>query len=116
VWAIATDTTGNQTQSAKISFTVADKTPPTVSITNPLNGSSVARNATVTIAASAQDASGVKKVEFYVNGSLSCTTTAAPYTCNWTVPHKAGASYTLLAKAYDPAGNIGTASVVVTSR
>lgn len=96
---------------------VSDTTPPTVSLTSPLNGATVTRKSTVTLSATAADEMGVTKVEFWVNGALLCTDTAAPYTCAWKVPNAANKTYILQAKASDAAGNLGTsASVSVTSR
>jgi glucose/arabinose dehydrogenase len=99
----------------RIGFNTGDNVAPTVSITNPANGT-VARKATVTIAATASDNVGVTRVEFLVNGALQCTDTAAPYTCNWRVPGAANKTYQLQARAFDLAGNLGTASVQVTAR
>ena len=89
--------------------------PPTVCITSPADGSVVSRNTKVIIAANASDYQGVRKVEFLVNNSLTCTDKVAPYTCTWKVPPIAGVSYALTAKAYDAVGNTATATVRVTS-
>jgi hypothetical protein len=92
-----------------------DTTLPVVNITYPTNGTVVARRSDVTIAASASDNVGVTKVVFYINNNVTCTDTAAPYTCGWTVPSNRSRTYTIVAKAYDAANNIGTNTVVVTS-
>ena len=65
----------------------ADTVAPVVAITAPANGSTVARRANVTIQATASDDVGVSRVEFFVNGSLRCTDTAAPFSCGWKVPN-----------------------------
>jgi subtilisin family serine protease len=111
----AFDVAGNATTSASRSVTVKDVTAPAVSLTSPANASRVAVGSTVTIAATATDATGVTKVEFSVNNVLTCTDTTAAYTCAWKVPSGANKSYTLVAKAYDAAGNTRTATVSVTS-
>ena len=90
--------------------TVSDTTSPTVSITAPSSGSSV--NGTVAITASASDNVGVSKVEFYVNSVLQAADTSSPYTFSWNTVSLVNGSYTLLAKAYDAANNIGTSSSV----
>jgi hypothetical protein len=90
--------------------------PPTVSITQPANGSRVIRSSTVTITASASGAAGLEKVAFYVNGALTCVAPFPPYSCSWRVPSAAGVSYTLRARAVDTAGRPATAEVTVTSR
>jgi hypothetical protein len=59
---------------------------------------------------------GMAKVEFSVNGSLACTDTTSPYTCSWKVTGRRGAAYTLVARAYDAAGNTADSSVHVTSQ
>ncbi|HJY29846.1 MAG TPA: PQQ-dependent sugar dehydrogenase [Pyrinomonadaceae bacterium] len=104
----------------RISFTGGggggDTIPPTVSITNPANGAIVARRSTVTITATASDNVGVTRVEFLVNGALQCTDTTAPYSCNWSVPNARNVTYQLQARAFDQAGNAGTASIQVTAR
>jgi len=93
-----------------------DTIAPTVSITNPANGASVARRTTVTITATASDNVGVTRIEFLVNGALQCTDTTAAYSCNWSVPNTRNQTYQLQARAFDQAGNTATASVQVTSR
>ncbi len=58
---------------------------------------------------------GVALVNFYVNGGLQCSGTGN--TCNWNVPAKPGAAYSLQAIAYDAAGNAGSSSMItVTSQ
>ena len=95
----------------------ADTAPPTVAITHPADGSTVARGSTVTIAADAADDVGVTQIQFRVNGSLKCTDQTSAYTCAWKVPNgRKSASYTIEAKAYDAVGNFATHSVTVTSK
>jgi len=93
-----------------------DAVPPSVSITNPANGAIVARRSTVTIAASANDNVGVTRVEFRIDGTLRCTDTTAPYSCNWSVPRTFNQTYQLQARALDQAGNVANASIQVTAR
>ena len=93
-----------------------DNIPPTVFITNPANGAIVTRKTTVTITATASDNVGVTRVDFLVNGSLQCSDTTAPYSCNWRVPAAMNRTHQLQARAFDQAGNIGTASIQVTAR
>src|SRR6185369_6262226 len=93
-----------------------DNIAPTVSITSPANGASVARKSTVTIAATASDNVGVTRVEFLVGNTLQCTDTTAPYSCNWKVPNTPNTSYQLSARAFDAASNVSTASIQVTAR
>ena len=93
-----------------------DTTPPTVAITNPANNATVAKKSTVTITATASDNVGVTRVEFLINGAVQCTDTTAPYSCNWKVPSGQSQTFQLAARAFDQAGNAGTASIQVMSR
>lgn len=93
-----------------------DNTPPTVSLTQPANGARVNRLSTIAIKASATDSFGVAKVAFYVNGTLTCVSPFAPYSCNWTVPNTSGVTYTIQARAVDTSSNTSSSSVNVTSR
>jgi hypothetical protein len=97
-----------------VSYTVpaGDTTPPTVTITAPVNGASVPRKSTVTIRVTATDTGGVTAVAFYVNGQLTCTDTTASYTCAWKVPASAGRTYKLQATATDAQGNVGASSLI----
>jgi hypothetical protein len=113
----AYDAAGNVGLSTNVSVTVnnavVDTTKPTVSVTAPASNAAVSGTAPVTV--SATDNVGVTKVEFYVNGALQGTDSASPYTFSWNTASVANGSYTLTAKAYDAAGNVGqSASTTVT--
>jgi hypothetical protein len=49
-------------------------------------------------------------VEWYLNGTLMGTSATAPVAFLWNTTNYVNGSYTLLAKAYDAAGNVGTSS------
>jgi hypothetical protein len=95
-----------------VNVVTVDTTAPTTAITSPLTGTTVPKGAVTTITASASDNVGVSSVKFYVNGTLKCTDTTAPYTCAWTVPNAPKKTYSLQSKAYDAAGNIGASALV----
>lgn len=84
-------------------MTQADTTKPTVDITAPADGSTV--NGNVVLKATATDASGISKVEFYAQDKLLGTDTTAPYEYAWDVANVANGTVTVVAKAYDTAGN-----------
>jgi subtilisin family serine protease len=114
----ASDAAGN-VGSASVTVTVSnsaivDTTPPTATITNPLNGAKV--TGTVAIAVAATDDVAVAQVSIYVDGVLKCTDTVAPYTCSWNTKKVAAGSHTIAATAWDKAGNKGTATPVVVSK
>jgi len=117
ITAKAYDAEGNVGQSAAAQVTVnnvvADVAAPAVSVTAPATGATV--SGTVSVAASASDNIGVSKVEFYVNNVLAATDTASPYTYSWNTSLVSNGSYSVMARAYDAAGNIGqSASVTAT--
>lgn len=90
-----------------------DVTPPEVLLTAPADGAQLSGH--VALAASASDESGVVKLEFYLNGSLLAVDGEAPYGYDWDTAAFADGEYSLQAKAYDPAGNVGSSSVVQVS-
>lgn len=102
----------NPTPSTPTSTPPSDTTPPSVSITNPLNGTTIIKKSTVSITANASDNMGVIKVEFYINSKLTCTDTSIPYFCSWKVPAVNNKAYKLQAKAYDAANNNITSFIV----
>jgi hypothetical protein len=112
----AYDAAGNATTSAPVTVSAVDTTNPTLSITSPSNFSSVSRNTTVTIRATASDNRAVANVQFFVNNTLRCTDTTSAYTCSWPVPSARGVRYTLRARATDTSGNVTERTVTVTSR
>jgi Zn-dependent metalloprotease len=84
----------------------ADTTAPTVSATE------TGTSGTITFNATASDNVGVSKVEFYVDGTLKGTDTTSPYSLTLDSTTLTNATHTLVAKAYDAAGNVGTSTSV----
>lgn len=87
-----------------------DETPPEVAITAPTAGSTVSGITVVT--ASATDASGVNRVEFFVDGELKGTDTTAPYSFDWDTAAVPNGSHTVTARAVDLVGVAATSSGV----
>src|SRR5437867_3743405 len=89
-----------------------DKTPPTVTITSPANGTTVF--GTVTVSAMATDNVGVAGVQFKLDGvNLGAEFTTAPYSISWDTTTSSNRSHILRAVARDAAGNQATATVNV---
>lgn len=95
---------------------VGDTQLPTVTLTNPKNGATVQRNSNLTISATATDNKGVARVEFSINGTLTCTDATAAYTCSWRVPNQKGVTYTITAKVVDTSANTASTSITVKSK
>ncbi|MHB8056969.1 MAG: Ig-like domain-containing protein [Desulfuromonadaceae bacterium] len=110
----AYDNSANVSQSANVTVTVnnvvADTTAPTVSVSAPANNATV--SGTVAVTASASDNISVGKVEFYVNGALKATDTASPFSYSWNTALVSNGTYSVMAKAYDAAGNVGQSAAV----
>jgi Zn-dependent metalloprotease len=67
---------------------------------------------TITLSATATDNVGVTKVEFYIDNALVGTSTTSPYSVTYNSANLANGTHSLVAKAYDAAGNIGTSTAV----
>jgi hypothetical protein len=113
----AYDAAGNSTISAPVSVTVAntvlpapDSTPPTVSLISPTSGQTL--SSVVTVSANATDNIGVTKVDFYRGTTLITTDTTSPWAITWDTSSVSDGTYSLLAKAYDAAGNVGVSSTI----
>jgi len=86
--------------------------PPTVSITSPSMGDTFIEETMIPIAVDATDDFGVDVVDFLLDGQLVFRDTAAPFQFTLDVP--IGVSTLALgARAFDPAGNEGTAQDVL---
>ncbi len=88
----------------------SDDEPPEVSITAPIDGSTV--SGTVDITASATDNVGVTQVEFLIYGYPISSDSSAPYVYPWDTTNFNDGIYTISAKAYDGANNVGASTAV----
>src|SRR2546428_5684781 len=106
------DAAGNLATSADFTLmTLIDTTPPTVSMTAPTAGATVA--GTITVSATASDNVGVVGVQFQLDGTnLGAEVMTAPYAVSWITTLAANGSHTLRAVARDAAGNTATATAV----
>lgn len=85
----------------------ADTTPPTVMITAPTAGQTIA--GTITVSAWTSDNVGAVGVRFRLDGAdLGAEDTTPPYDLSWDTRTTTNGSHTLIAMARDAAGNIGT--------
>lgn len=119
--AYAYDAAGNVGQSSHVSVSVSnavtppnpsDTTSPTVSFSAPADGSTIGKKMTITVAAT--DNVGVAKIELYIDGMLkSSLSGGTSLTYNWNTVKVAAGTHTIMANAYDAAGNIGTAKMTL---
>ena len=106
--------TGGQesTNSNMVVAAPPDIVPPSVSITAPANGASVA-GTTVVVSATASDNVGVVGVQFKLDGAnLGAEDTASPYTFSWNTTTVSNGVHSLTAVARDAAGNQTTSATV----
>jgi large repetitive protein len=118
----AADAAGNVDASpASRTWTVlappSDTTPPAVALLKPLNGAVVSgtlSEAAGNCEASASDAGGIDRVEFFVDGTLANTERSSPWACIVNTTSYPDGAHTIRAVAYDVAGNSSQAQVSVT--
>jgi hypothetical protein len=87
---------------------IYDTQGPALTITNPAEGSYV--TSAITVSVTASDASGIARVEFYVDNQLAATDTSSPYSYFWNVPGVPDGSHSVKAIAYDAVGHSSTAT------
>lgn len=87
-----------------------DSQAPTVAFTTP--GGTV--KGLVALNVTASDNVGVNRVALYAGGNLVATDIAAPYGFSWDSTTRADGATTLVAKAYDAAGNVASSTINVT--
>ena len=85
-------------------------TGPVTAITAPASGATV--SGTITVTATANDPGGIVRVEFVVDGDLKGTATSSPYSITLDTKTLSEGSHTLVSRAYNAAGNIGTSPSV----
>lgn len=89
----------------------ADTTPPTTSVTAPANGATV--SGTVAVTATASDNVGVTQMQILIDGSVAASNTnATSLSFNFNSTTVANGSHTIVSKAFDAAGNVGTSATV----
>ncbi len=116
--AVAVDAAGNAGTSAPVSVNianavVADTTAPTVTISNPVNGSTVSGKVSIKVSASDNlGAAGIKQ-DLYINSTRVARSTGGSLSYTWDTRKVKAGSYTLQAVARDTAGNTSTSAVVV---
>ncbi|GEP44389.1 Ig-like domain-containing protein [Brevifollis gellanilyticus] len=109
-WYAAVSDGSNATGSTSRIFTTAGNTAPSVSLTSPAEGASIALPAPISFAANATDPGGsISKVEFYAGATKVGEDDTAPYAFGWTA---VSGSYALTAVAIDNQGASTTSAVV----
>jgi hypothetical protein len=91
----AMDRAGNQAPQARVTYTVADRTAPTIAITTPADGALYALNATVKASYSCSDSSGV-------------ATCSGPVANGANIVTSSSGTFTFTVNATDTAGNAST--------
>jgi hypothetical protein len=103
---------GGTLQNTNISLTVIRSTTPpvpTASVSVPPDGTSV--TGLVNVAATGSDAVGVVKLEIYIDGALkACNFGATSISYPWDTTAVPNGTHTVLSKAYNAAGGVGTSS------
>lgn len=80
-----------------------DTTGPSLTIASPVAGSTVKKGSTVSINVNATDPSGIKRIDYYVDGFVVCINYGT--SCQWKVPNRK-ATFQIEVRAEDNAGNV----------
>ena len=97
-------------KAAAASISTVDTQAPAVAISAPLGSSSV--SGVVPVNVSATDNVGVARVELKVNGNTVAVDSAAPFALSWDSAGVVNGMASLVAYAYDAAGNVAASSAV----
>lgn len=89
---------------------MSDTQAPITSISAPLSNSKV--SGVITVNANASDNVSVSRVELYVGGVLHATDTGSPYQFSLDTKLKPDGNLSLVTKAFDAQGNVGTSTAV----
>ncbi|PYP86141.1 MAG: hypothetical protein DMG65_19500 [Candidatus Angelobacter sp. Gp1-AA117] len=88
-----------------------DTTPPAASVTSPANGATV--SGTVVVNASASDNVGVTQMQLFIDRTqVAANTSSTSLSFSWSTVTVANGSHTIVAKAFDATGNVGTSATV----
>ena len=113
VAAIARDAAGHEATASAVVTVANDLAAPTVTMTRPATGATVAGMVAVGVAAS--DDVGVVGVQFAIDGaSVGAEDTVAPYELVWNSANASNGAHLVTAVARDAAGHEATASAAVT--
>lgn len=110
LYTAATTGSGTSQDSGTASITDSDTTPPTTRVTAP--GLLATVSGTITVSATASDNVGVTRVDFLVDNVVKGSDSSGPYTLALDSTTLSNASHSLVAKAYDAAGNVGSSAAV----
>ncbi|GAB4281333.1 MAG: hypothetical protein Kow0092_36680 [Deferrisomatales bacterium] len=116
----AVDLWGNRAESVPVEVTVdnlpdpPDTTPPQVALALPVDGMRVRR--VCVVEASSVDDLGVAAMEAAVDGRRICRTESAELLCVWDARSVSPGTHTVTVRAWDDAGNEGSAQAAVTIR
>jgi len=111
----AVDAANNVGTAPRILLTVQDKTPPTVRIVAPADGTVEVNGGAVPVVAQASDNDAVAAVNFFVDGRLVTTVQSGDAQGNYRTPLTtplSGSSTTFGAQAVDRQGNLSTIATV----
>ena len=106
----AYDVAGNMGASAPVTVTL-DNSPPSAAISDPQDGAAV--GGITSVCAEASDGTtSVREVRFYLDGAWQETVPAAPYVWSWDTTNSSQGWHSLVARAFDAAGNEGASTAV----
>lgn len=105
------DTNGSVAAAALEDDILIDTQAPSLTITNPANGSVISQP--ITIDATASDESGIAKVEFFIDDEQIDDISNGPYSYNWDTNNSADGTHAIRVVAIDIAGRLSEQTVTV---
>ena len=89
-----------------------DSTPPTVTISSPANGATLAGSAQ--ISGTASDNVSLSHVDISIDGQLAGSSQGSPFSIAWNTAGAVNGSHTITVSAYDTSGNMSSATTACT--
>jgi len=107
----AFDSSNNFNEDAITVLVEVNYVPPSISITNPVNGATISGR--VKITALPSNFVTTPSVKFFIDGVLKSTDSSSPYEYLWNTKGQSAGSHTITAQAFDQSGNTAANSISV---
>ena len=91
-----------------------DTQPPTITITNPQNNSTLPKNGSVTVSGKATDLSSISKMEIFIDNALVAICSTASCSYKWYITKLVSGFHTIKVSAWDKSAAQNTASSSIT--
>ncbi|EMI19470.1 hemolysin-type calcium-binding region domain protein [Rhodopirellula maiorica SM1] len=107
----AIDVAGNQTDSAPITVNLSEDQPPTVNITQPIDGQGIIAGSPLRIAIDVEDDVQVESVSLFLNSQLIGFEVLDPFVFDFEFPSLPAGLHSIETLVFDTAGNLSTDAI-----